>query len=78
MKVFMTSILLAVIAISGAVADSEPVAASEKKVAIASQSFVEAQIQTRVGLSAESVQTMAGKYTVSGQINVPTPDMPTE
>ena len=43
---------------------------------IASKDYVEEQVNTRVDMSKESENVMAGKYTISGTIEVPTPDLP--
>lgn len=43
---------------------------------LASVSYAESLVETRVDTSAEAKQTMAGEYTVSGTLNVPTPPLP--
>lgn len=44
--------------------------------AIASTNYVKGAIETRVGLSASTNQTLAGTYNVSGTMTVPTPPLP--
>ena len=44
--------------------------------AIPSTNYVNEAIETRVGVSADTKQTMAGEYTVTGSFNVPTPPLP--
>lgn len=42
--------------------------------AVVSKSYVDT---TKVDVSANTNQTMAGKYTVTGEFHVPTPELPT-
>ena len=43
---------------------------------LASVSYVHNTVDTRVDTSAQAKQTMAGEYTVSGTLYVPTPPLP--
>ena len=43
---------------------------------LASVSYVNTAVETRVDTSAQAKQVMAGEYTVSGALNVPTPPLP--
>ena len=45
-------------------------------VGVASTNYVEGAIQTRVGISESTNQTLAGTYNVSGTMTVPTPPLP--
>lgn len=45
---------------------------------IASTTYVDTHIEDKVGTSSTANQTMAGTYTVSGTLNVPTPPLPAE
>jgi hypothetical protein len=44
--------------------------------AIPSTKYVQGAIETRVGISESSNQTLAGTYNVSGTMTVPTPPLP--
>ncbi len=44
---------------------------------IASKAYVKGVTETRVDTAATANQTMAGTYTVSGMLVVPTPPLPT-
>ena len=44
--------------------------------AIASTNYVRGAIETRVGISESTNQTLAGTYNVSGTMTVPTPPLP--
>ena len=43
---------------------------------IASVRYVQASVETKVDISADANQVMAGTYTVSGELIVPTPPLP--
>lgn len=43
---------------------------------LASTSYVSTAVETRVDISPDAKQVMAGEYTVSGTFNVPTPPLP--
>ena len=43
---------------------------------LASTSYVSTAVETRVDTSANAKQVMAGEYTVSGSLHVPTPPLP--
>ena len=43
---------------------------------LASTSYVSTAVESRVDTSADAKQTMAGEYTVSGALFVPTPPLP--
>ncbi len=45
-------------------------------VTVATAEHVEAKVETKVDVSASANQTMAGTYTVSGTLIVPTPALP--
>ncbi|MBP3545213.1 MAG: hypothetical protein J6J82_02800 [Alphaproteobacteria bacterium] len=44
--------------------------------AIPSTNYVNEAIETRVGVSADTKQTLAGEYTVTGSFKVPTQPLP--
>lgn len=44
--------------------------------AVASTNYVKGAIDTRVGISESTNQTLAGTYNVSGTMTVPTPPLP--
>ena len=43
---------------------------------VASTNYVNGAIETRVGISESTNQTLAGTYNVSGTMTVPTPPLP--
>lgn len=57
-----------------------PVSAFAEGVAVASKKYVDervnSQTNTKVDMSPNANQTMAGNYTVSGTLVVPTPPLP--
>ncbi len=44
---------------------------------LASTTYVKTQTATKVDTSPDANQTMAGNYTISGTLTVPTPPLPT-
>lgn len=50
--------------------------ATYANVAVASAEYVQKSVENRVDTSATANQTMAGSYTVSGSLKVPTPPLP--
>lgn len=43
---------------------------------LVSRGYVDATVETRVDTSKDAKQVMAGEYTVSGTLHVPTPPLP--
>lgn len=52
------------------------VGVSGARAAVPTQSYVDEKTITKVDTSQSTEQTMAGKYTVSGTLEVPTPKLP--